>query len=75
MDQYAKYGTILPKVCHFTNHEKTRKISAPVQCQARFNPAQVYLNNPRRYNLPHSGKFVSILTKAYGSVLGSHARV
>jgi len=37
MDKYANYGTILPKVCNFTNHEKSGKISAPVQCQARFN--------------------------------------
>jgi len=37
MDKYANCGTILPKVCNFTNHEKSGKISAPVQCQARFN--------------------------------------
>jgi len=38
MDQHANCGTILSKVCNFTNHEKSGKISAPVQCQARFNP-------------------------------------
>ena len=37
MDQYANCGTILPKVCNFTNHEMSGKITAPVQCQARFN--------------------------------------
>jgi len=26
-----------PKVCNFTNHEKSGQISAPTQCQARFN--------------------------------------
>ena len=36
MDKYANCGTILPKVCNFTNHEKSRKISAPAQCQARI---------------------------------------
>jgi len=30
MDQYANCGTSLPKVCNFTNHEKSGKISAPV---------------------------------------------
>jgi len=38
MDQYANCDTIVPKACDFTNHEKSGKISAPVQCQARFNP-------------------------------------
>jgi len=37
MDQYGNRGTILAKVCNFTNHEKSGKISAPVQCQARVN--------------------------------------
>jgi len=37
MDQYANCGTILSKVCNFTNHEKSGKISAPVQCQAWCN--------------------------------------
>jgi len=30
MDQYTNCGTILAKVCNFTNHENTGKISAPV---------------------------------------------
>jgi len=38
MVQYANCGTIVRKVCNFTNHEKSGKISAPVQCQARFKP-------------------------------------
>jgi len=39
MDRYANRGIILPKLCNFTNHEKSGKISisAPVQCQAIFN--------------------------------------
>jgi len=37
MDQNANCGTILPKMCHFTKHEKSGKISAPVQCQGRFH--------------------------------------
>ena len=37
MDKYANCGTILPKVCNLTNHEKSGDISAPVQCQARIN--------------------------------------
>jgi len=37
MDQYANYGTIVPSVCNFINHEKSGKISTPIQCQARFN--------------------------------------
>jgi len=37
MDQCENCGTILPKVRNFTNHEKSGKINAPVQCQARFN--------------------------------------
>jgi len=37
MDKCANCGIIIPKVCNFTNHEKSGKISAPVQCQARFN--------------------------------------
>jgi len=37
MDQHANCGTILSKMCNFTNHEKSGKISAPVKCQARFN--------------------------------------
>ena len=36
-DQYANCGTTIPKMCNFTNHEKSGKISAPVQCHARFN--------------------------------------
>jgi len=36
-DQYANCCTIVRRVCNFTNHEKSRKISASVQCQARFN--------------------------------------
>jgi len=32
----ANCGIILPKLCNFTNHEKSGKISASVQCQARF---------------------------------------
>jgi len=34
---YANCGIILPKLCNFTNHVKSGVISAPVQCQARFN--------------------------------------
>jgi len=34
MDQHAKCGN---NVWNLTNHEKSGKISAPVQCQARFN--------------------------------------
>jgi len=37
MDQYANCGTILPKMWNFTKHEKSEKISAPTQCEARFN--------------------------------------
>ena len=37
MNRYANRDIILPKLCKFTNHEKSKKISAPVQCQARFN--------------------------------------
>ena len=37
IDQYANCCTIVSKLCNFTNHEKSRKISASVQCQARFN--------------------------------------
>jgi len=37
MEHNANYRTVVPKVCNFTNHEKSRKISAPVQCQAGFN--------------------------------------
>jgi len=33
IDHYANCGPAEPKVCH----EKSGKISAPVQCQARFN--------------------------------------
>jgi len=36
MDRYANRGIILLKLCNFTNHEKSGKISALVQCQARF---------------------------------------
>jgi len=37
MDQFANCDATLPKVYNFTNHEISRKISAPVQTQARFN--------------------------------------
>ena len=39
MDQYANYGTIVPKVCNLTNHANSEKHQhwAPVQCQARLN--------------------------------------
>jgi len=37
IDHYAHCGPTVPKVCNFTNHEKSGKINAPVQCQARFN--------------------------------------
>jgi len=37
IDLYANCLHYLRRVCNFTNHEKSRKISAPVQCQARFN--------------------------------------
>jgi len=37
MDKYANWGAMLPNVCDFTNHEKSGQISAPVQCQTRFN--------------------------------------
>jgi len=36
IDQYANCGPTVPKVCNCTNHEKSWKISTPVQCQARF---------------------------------------
>jgi len=36
MDQYTNCGTILAKVCNFTNHEKTGKISAPVSAKQDF---------------------------------------
>jgi len=36
-DQYANCGTTVPKVCNFTNHEKSGKISVPAQCHERFN--------------------------------------
>jgi len=35
IDQYANCCTIVPKVCNFTNHEKSKKISAPEQCNAK----------------------------------------
>jgi len=37
VDQDANCRTVVPKVCNFTKHEKSGKISASVQCQARFN--------------------------------------
>jgi len=40
-----------------------------------FNSAQVYLKKTCWYNLPHSVKFVPILTKPYANVSGSQARV
>jgi len=43
MDQYANCGTILPKVCNFTNHEKSGKINAPGQCQARSNNFEEFI--------------------------------
>jgi len=33
MDQYANCDTIVPKVCNFTKHEKSGKISAPVNAK------------------------------------------
>jgi len=39
------------------------------------NPAQVYLKKTCWYNLPHSGKYVPPITKAYANVLGAQARV